>query len=100
MRSTPRAVAMDPDRTEADARPERRAGRHPRRGQGGVLGGVGASAIAENSGRDMLSLSLSAHDPNRNPMITDAGCRFPPIRYLNHHRVGKTWFAMMRCKFS
>jgi hypothetical protein len=31
--------------------------------QGGVLGGVAASAFAERSRRDMLNLSLSAYDP-------------------------------------
>jgi hypothetical protein len=47
------------------ARPERRACRYPRRGQGGIPGGVGASVFATRNGRDMLGLSTPVDDPKR-----------------------------------
>jgi hypothetical protein len=59
-------VRGGPARACTAARPERRGGRQPRRGQGGVPGGMGAaaSAIARRSRRDVLNLSLSVDDPS------------------------------------
>jgi len=54
---------------QPSARRERRRGRYPRRGKDGIPGGMGASAIG-GSGPNMLSLSISAHDPVRTRQVS------------------------------